>query len=74
MKKVLAVAAFAAFGLMSCKKDYTCECTTTSAGVSSGTTSITINDTKKKATEACEGSSSSSTVFGVVIESSCAIK
>ncbi len=73
MKKVLAVAVFAAFGLMSCKKDYTCECTTDFGGVSS-TTSLTINNTKKKAKDACDGLESSASVGGTTSSTTCVIK
>jgi hypothetical protein len=58
MKKVLAIAAFASLALMSCKKDYTCECTIGS-GATAISASTTINDTKKKATDACEAGSAS---------------
>tara|TARA_Y100000385_G_scaffold291462_1_gene369626 strand:- start:4563 stop:4787 length:225 start_codon:yes stop_codon:yes gene_type:complete len=73
MKKVLAVAAFAAFGLMSCKKDYTCECVTTAAGVQTGTTTVTINDTKGKATETCDEGDDSASVFGFTTTTACEI-
>lgn len=53
MKKVLLIAAVAGLAMVSCKKDYTCECTYSGGGVS-GTTTTTIKDTKKKATDACE--------------------
>jgi len=57
MKKMLLVAAVAGLALASCKKDYTCECTTkdTSNGTVMGTSSVTIKDTKKKAEDACNG-------------------
>jgi len=60
MKKlgsIVIVAMFGAMALTSCKKDYTCTCTTTD---SSGTfdpitSSIPINDAKKgDATDACD--------------------
>jgi len=53
MKKVLLIAAVAGLAMVSCKKDYTCECTYSGSGIS-GTTSATIKDTKKKAKDACE--------------------
>ena len=37
----------------SCKKEYTCECTTTDGSTTVGTTTTTIKDTKKKAEDAC---------------------
>lgn len=46
MKKVLFVAAFAVFGLVSCKKDYTCTCT-----VDEQTLTIPISKAKKKDAE-----------------------
>ncbi|MFK7783985.1 MAG: hypothetical protein AB8B56_02655 [Crocinitomicaceae bacterium] len=72
MKKVLFVGAFALLSLASCKKDYTCECTTSVAGISTSA-SATINDTKSNAEEACEAGSSSSTVAGITSTVSCAI-
>ncbi|MFT5777448.1 MAG: hypothetical protein ACI837_000380 [Crocinitomicaceae bacterium] len=60
MKKVLAVAVFAAFGLMSCKKDYTCDCT-----VLGQTSSTQIKDSKKKdAEDACSALSTSAAIIG----------
>ncbi len=50
----------------SCKKEYTCECTVN--GVVTSTS--TIKDTKKKATDACEAKSN--TTLG--IETTCKIK
>ena len=74
MKKfaVLAVAAIFTLGLTSCKKDYTCKCTTTSAGISAST-SITINDTKKKAKDACDALNTSANVGGISSTTSCSI-
>ena len=56
MKKLFIVAVVASFGMVSCKKDYTCECTTTS-GNSSITGTSTVNATKKDAKTACENGS-----------------
>jgi hypothetical protein len=56
MKKIIAIAALGVFTLASCKKDYTCECTSTVFGISS-TVSSTIKNTKKKAEEACTAGS-----------------
>lgn len=58
MKKLTMFAAVAVLALSfaSCKKDYVCECTASSGGVSvSGST--TIKDTKKKAKDACTAKS-----------------
>lgn len=59
MKKAIIFASIAVFGLASCKKDWDCECETTDSANPGTTleTESTINDTKKKAEEACEGQS-----------------
>jgi hypothetical protein len=57
MKKIFMIVAVAGFGLASCKKDYTCECTYT--GAVSGSSSVTITDTKKDAEAACDEGDSS---------------
>ena len=60
MKKIFSISALAFVGVLalaSCKKDYTCECTTTTTnGTSTGTavSSTTIKDTKKSAKASCE--------------------
>jgi hypothetical protein len=73
MKKLLLVAAVAAFTMTSCKKDYTCECTVTTGGISVvGTT--TVKDTKKKAKETCEKGTTSSSVLGISSTTTCKIK
>jgi Ni/Co efflux regulator RcnB len=56
MKKlVLSIAALAlvATTMTSCKKDYTCECTTTALGITVSEEK-TINDTKKNAEAECD--------------------
>lgn len=58
MKKVLAIAVLGVLTLASCKKDYTCTCTASSGGMSVSQ-STTINDTKKKAEDACTAKSTS---------------
>jgi len=73
MKKALMIAAFAGLTMVSCKKEYTCECTATTAGVSA-TASTTIKDTKSKATEACEAGNTSTTVLGITSSTTCKIK
>ena len=73
MKKSLFLAAVASLFFASCKKDYTCTCTTTSAGVSA-TASTTIKDTKKNAKDACEAGNTSSTVGGITTSINCEIK
>lgn len=56
MKKIIAIAALGVFTLASCKKEYTCECTTSGFGVSATATTV-IKDTKKKADDACTAGS-----------------
>jgi hypothetical protein len=46
MKKLMLVAVVAAFGMVSCKKDYTCECT-----VSGATLKVEYSKVKKKDAE-----------------------
>ncbi len=72
MKKVLLIAV-ACVAMTSCKKDYTCECTVTTAGISA-TASTTIRETKSKATTACEAGNSTTTVGGLSSTSTCKIK
>ena len=76
MKKTLTIAFIGALTLVSCKKDYTCTCTTTTTQptfvyqgviVQNGSTttasgSSTINDTKKEAKASCESQNGSSSV------------
>jgi hypothetical protein len=51
MKKIIAIAFLGTIGLVSCKKDYTCECVQTI-----GTNVYTIKETTKKVAKAvCEG-------------------
>lgn len=85
MKKVLLLAVLG-LGVMttSCKKDWTCECTTTTGGQSlfgdpipptTQSTSVPINDqTKGDAEDACDGLNSSSNIFGTTIETACALQ
>ncbi len=58
MKKFIAIAALGVLTLASCKKDYTCECTSTVFGISASSSTV-ITDTKKKAEEACTAGSAS---------------
>ena len=77
MKKLLLVAAVAGMALTSCKKDYTCECTTSTnvlGMTQSATASTTIKDTKSKAKEACEKGNSTANTFGGTVTTACAIK
>ncbi|MCG8576274.1 MAG: hypothetical protein MI810_15400 [Flavobacteriales bacterium] len=75
MKRII-LSSFIALGVLaftSCKKDYTCECTTTTAGVSA-TASTTITDTKKNATESCDAGDATTTVGGITATTECEIK
>lgn len=73
MKKAMIFGTFALLGLASCKKDYTCTCTSTVAGVSASE-SVTINDTKKNAEEACNEGDATSTVLGITSTVDCEIQ
>ena len=56
MKKLLFVAAVAAFTMTSCKKDFTCECTYDDGNGGSITQEYVMTDSKKAAAAAvCEG-------------------
>jgi hypothetical protein len=58
MKKIILVAAVAMLVLASCKKDYTCECTSSLLGV----TSFVIEDSSKSdAEDGCSGTGSTLT-------------
>lgn len=55
MKKlVFAIAALGLFSLTSCKKEWTCACTTTIGGVSNTVEGKTAKVSKKDAKSACE--------------------
>lgn len=74
MKKLFILGiAVAGLTLVSCKKERTCECTTTTAGISA-TVSTTIKDTKKNAEEACDALNSSTSLGGVTSETVCELK
>jgi hypothetical protein len=70
----LTAAAIAALSLASCKKDYTCECTTTSpAGTSTSsekTGKMKLSDAKSK----CNEGDKTYTVLGETYETECSIK
>ena len=73
MKKALLIAAVATFVMTSCKKDYTCECVATTAGVSV-TSTTTINGKKDDVKTACEAGNSSTSVAGISSSVKCEIK
>jgi len=58
MKKVILVVAVAMMTLVSCKKDYTCECTSTLLG---NTSFLIENSSESDAKAACEETGSSIT-------------
>lgn len=72
MKRVILVAAVSIMALASCKKDYTCECTSSTGSV----TSFPIeNSTKSDAEEGCDGTGASVTIGGTVVSSTtCKLK
>ncbi|MCG8575850.1 MAG: hypothetical protein MI810_13265 [Flavobacteriales bacterium] len=61
----------------SCKKDYTCECVTTTETPNSSitaTTNTAIKNTKKNATTICDDGDSSSSIDDVTTSVECEIK
>lgn len=73
MKYFATVLMLAAIGLVSCKKEYTCECNY-SDGTTTATSSTTIKDTKKNATETCDQGDASTTIGGSTATWECEIK
>jgi hypothetical protein len=76
MKKITSLAIvslFVAASFVSCKKDYTCTCTTVSDGINSES-SITIKDTKSKAKSTCSSYESNTSMLGMTITTTCALK
>lgn len=79
MKKIVlaAVILTGSMAFMSCKKNYTCECSidtyVNNVAISSVTTSTTIKDTKSKAKKQCEVEVSL-IILGSGTETSCKIK
>lgn len=71
MRKLTTILALlAVVSLGSCKKDYTCECTTTYSDGTKATSSITYNGKKKDVKESCDALSVSTSAGSV----SCDIK
>jgi len=72
MKKILLLAvAFCALSFVACKKNYTCDCVTTTNGVQTGSSSYGDSySSKKKAEEACDSKKSNSS--GVI--TTCTLK
>lgn len=78
MKKILLIAAVAGLSMVSCKKEYSCECTVTSnvSGTTTTTTSSTTSAKMKKqeAKDWCDTGDSSTDLGGVKVTSACEIK
>ena len=73
MKKTILLSGLALLGLVSCKKNYTCECVQTMdimGQVTKQTITTPIKDTKSNATDACKALSVKSTS----VTMDCAIK
>lgn len=65
----------AMFGFTSCKKYYTCECTSTANGVSSTASSTSEEKmSKSDAKEECEAGNSSASAGGSTASVSCELK
>lgn len=75
MKKFIPLAAVAVLALTftSCKKDYSCTCTSTVGGSSASSTTSLGKQTKKDAKAACEALASSSTIGGTTYSVSCSL-
>lgn len=76
MKKVTPILAIAALAIAftSCKKDHTCECTSSLNGTTIGTSSTTFKETKKKAKDACSALETTTSVGGQTASTSCSLK
>lgn len=76
MKKLALVLAVVGFAAVSCKKDYTCECTTTSniPGYTAAKTTATAKMKKKDAEDWCATGNSSATTYGFTYSTACALK
>ncbi len=76
MKNLIPVAAVVVLAMMftSCKKEYTCTCTTSMTGVPSTTVSgKTDKMSKKDAKSKCEAGNTSTTVAGITTSVNCKI-
>jgi hypothetical protein len=77
MKKIIFVLALLSVRMVSCKKEYSCTCTTTTTGwmgTTNGTSTSVIKDTKKKAEETCREKSSTASTNGMSVTSTCSIQ
>jgi hypothetical protein len=70
----LVVALILLLSLPACKKSFTCECVTTSGGTVTNYSSVTINDTKKKAEATCSEGTASTTTGSYTVATSCELK
>jgi len=73
MKKFIPMTAVAVIALMftSCKKEYTCTCTSNVGGTTTTASGKTEKMSKKDAKAKCEAGSSSTTVAGTTISVTC---
>ena len=76
----IALGVLAMIGATSCKKEYTCECTSTvtndAGDKAESTVTSTIKDTKKKAKDSCEAGSKAKATDGMgnTAETKCVLK
>lgn len=75
MKKFIPMTAVAVIALMftSCKKEYTCTCTSNVGGTTTTASGKTEKMSKKDAKAACEKGNMTSTVAGTTVTVSCKI-
>jgi hypothetical protein len=76
MKKLslLSIAAlFVATSFTSCKKDYTCTCTSSGSGITASASTV-INDTKANAEETCNKGDATTSSGGFTVTTACEIK
>jgi hypothetical protein len=75
MKKVLYSSALVVLVAFSaCKKDYTCECTTSDGQGGDAKSSVTITESKKDAENACKAGNSTVSSGGMTMTTTCKIK
>lgn len=71
---ITGLALLGALSFSSCKKDFTCKCTTSVDGEEQGSGTATINATKKDAKNECEGKSEEATMGGSTFKTTCVIE
>ena len=77
MKKstLLIGAAVVALGFASCKKEYTCECTATVAGIATTADTLLTDMSKDEAKTLCDsGDMEEMEVFGITMSNECELK